>query len=545
MSDSKHNNLDSRVPTVTAAARYDTALRRSQRLYPLPADILQPKPTPDWPPENIQLLERYRGWLIEGGAAESVINQHRIPMAGHVLGLSLKPHNQLNISASSMQALGSDLEKAMRYIQAKGRSESWTKNCRHSLDWFRRFLRQERGLVTLNPTPTYGNAERYQKGLPDWLLDQLTAFLYVRQVNWRRSRLAESTYHFWQKITRVWRWLFHKQAIMAVTDIQRRHIYAYLDEMLAQGYAPQSVNQDLYNFQASLRFLQRRGYAVPTALLTISGLKQPDNLPRFLTDEQVQKLRDDLTSRVQTADTPARIRNGRLDLATFYLLWQGGLRLCEVEDLTLSDLNIPEQYALIRQSKGLKDRTVYLTETAVAAIEDYLTVRGPSNSDHLFLYRHRPVSKDLIRGRLKAAGERTGVKVTPHMLRHTFATQLLNVGCKITTIQALLGHSKLNSTMIYARVHDQTVAKDYYTAMTNIEAKLAAHLQALAEPPPEGQTDTTSTTANLLTLLSTLQDEPLTTSQQATINQLQCGLLSLAESLNTEPMLLNQVPQKQ
>ena len=238
-------------------------------------------------------------------------------------------------------------------------------------------------------------------------------------------------------------------------------------------------------------------------------------------------------------------RDSRLDLATFYLLWQGGLRLCEVEDLTLSDLHIPEQYVLIRQSKGLKDRTVYLTEAAVAAIEDYLTVRGPGRSDNLFLYRHRPVSKDLIRGRLKAAGERAGVKVTPHMLRHTFATQLLNVGCKITTIQALLGHSKLNSTMIYARVHDQTVAKDYYTAMTNIEAKLAAHLQALAEPPPEGQTDTTSTTANLLTLLSTLQDEPLTTSQQATINQLQCGLLSLAESLNTEPMLLNQVPQKQ
>lgn len=123
------------------------------------------------------------------------------------------------------------------------------------------------------------------------------------------------------------------------------------------------------------------------------------------------------------------------------------------------------------------------------------------------------------------------------MLRHTFATQLVNAGCKITTIQALLGHSKLNSTMIYARVHDQTVAKDYYDAMTNIEAKLAAHLQT----PPEEQVDTSRTTANLLTLLITLQDEPLTTSQQATIHQLQCGLLSLAGSLNTEPMLLNHV----
>ncbi len=95
--------------------------------------------------------------------------------------------------------------------------------------------------------------------------------------------------------------------------------------------------------------------------------------------------------------------------------------------------------------------------------------------------------------------------------------------------------------MIYARVHDQTVAKDYYTAMTNIEAKLAAHLQT----PPETQANTNSTTANLLTLLTTLQDEPLTTSQQATIYQLQCGHLSLADSLNTEPILLKQVANEQ
>ena len=528
MSDNKNNMRHS-----VAAVRYDKALRRSQKLYPPPPDCPQPKPTSEWPPENVQLLERYRQWLIEGGAAESVINYHRIPVAGYVLGLNLKPHHQLTLTT--------DLGKAMSYIQAKGGRESWLKNCQHSLDWFRRFLRQERGLVTPNPTDSYGNAERYQEGLPDWLLEQLTAFLTVRQVNWRPSRLALATYQFWKKVTQLWRWLFQNHGITAVTDITRRHLYAYMDEMLAQGYAPGSINQDVYNFQASLRFLQRRGYPVPVALLSLSGLKEPDSLPRFLTDEQVQKLRHDLTERVAQASTPARMRDSRLDLAAFYLLWQGGLRVCEVEDLTLTDLNLSQQRILIRQSKGLKDRTVYLTEAAIEAINDYMAVRGKSNSDNLFLYRHRPLSKDIIRCRLKAAGERTGVKVTPHMLRHTFATQLVNAGCKITTIQALLGHSKLNSTMIYARVHDQTVANDYYAAMTNIEAKLAAHLHDSLEQEP----DASSTTSHLLTLLTTLQNEPLTTSQQTTINQLQCGLLSLAESLNTEPMLLNQVVNEQ
>jgi hypothetical protein len=99
-------------------------------------------------------------------------------------------------------------------------------------------------------------------------------------------------------------------------------------------------------------------------------------------------------------------------------------------------------------------------------------VRGPGPTDHVILYRNQPVCKDLIRARVKAAGERTGVKVHPHSLRHTAATQLLNAGCRVTSIQKLLGHKELNTTMIYARVHDRTVAKDYYSAMEEVERRL-------------------------------------------------------------------------
>jgi site-specific recombinase XerD len=85
----------------------------------------------------------------------------------------------------------------------------------------------------------------------------------------------------------------------------------------------------------------------------------------------------------------------------------------------------------------------------------------PNNPyDHVFLYRNRPVRKDLIRERIKAAGKRVGVKVTPHCLRHPFGTQIINGGCRVTSIQKLLGHRRLNSTMIYTRVHDRTVPED-------------------------------------------------------------------------------------
>jgi hypothetical protein len=82
------------------------------------------------------------------------------------------------------------------------------------------------------------------------------------------------------------------------------------------------------------------------------------------------------------------------------------------------------------------------------------------------------VQKDLIRCRLKALGERVGVKVTPHQLRHTCATQLLNAGCKVTSIQKLLGHRSLDMTLVYARVHDHTVATDFYAAMGRVEQQL-------------------------------------------------------------------------
>ncbi|MBV6395155.1 MAG: Tyrosine recombinase XerC [Anaerolineales bacterium] len=99
-------------------------------------------------------------------------------------------------------------------------------------------------------------------------------------------------------------------------------------------------------------------------------------------------------------------------------------------------------------------------------------VRGEGSSDHVFLYRNAPLKKDIVRAQLKYAGERVGVKVFPHRLRHTCATQLLNAGCRVTSIQRFLGHKELSSTMIYARAHDQTVAEDYFAAMERVEQRL-------------------------------------------------------------------------
>jgi hypothetical protein len=169
--------------------------------------------------------------------------------------------------------------------------------------------------------------------------------------------------------------------------------------------------------------------------------------------------------------------------AAFYLLWQGGMRTSEVEELRLEDLDFPQKRLSVRDGKGRQDRTVYLTETAIHAVQEYLKVRGEGSGDHVFLYRNAPLKRDLIRDRLKRAGRNIGVKVFPHRLRHTCATQLLNAGCRVTSIQRFLGHKKLSSTMIYARAHDQTVAEDYFAAMQRVEQRL----EIVPEPKQEAE----------------------------------------------------------
>jgi site-specific recombinase XerD len=403
-----------RTPTTTAAARYDEALRYG-RVQRLPATAPRPQPTAAWPAENSALLERYQHWLLSGGASPPVVRILYIPMAGHVLGLNLKPHTQLDLDA--------DLAKATAYIQAKQPSAEWTKLCRNALAKFRRFLRHERGLVESKVQPYV--AEPHTAGLPDWLVRELTRYQHLRQANWRPARLEENIRTFWSHQLRLWRWLCEQYRVVAVTDVKRQYVLAYLDQRLAAGYTAKSVNQDLRAFQAFLRFLQENEYPVPQVLFRLRGLPEPDSLPRFLTDVEVRLLSADLAQRVQQATLPHQRRDALLDRAAFYLMWQGGLRIGEVEELRLDDLNLAARQLTVRRGKGQHDRTVYLADSAVQALQAYLAVRGPGPTDHVFLYRNQPVCKELLRGRIKAAGARTGVKVYPHRLRHPTAQRRL------------------------------------------------------------------------------------------------------------------------
>lgn len=446
-----------------AAQRYDYALQHA-RGNPLPIGAKKPLPSAHWPKDNLEFLQRYRSWLWGGGISEGVTALYHIPMAGHVFGLTLKHHSELDLEH--------DLGCALEYVQSKGVSASWIKNCRLALIKFRRFVRLERGLGEESHETPF-DASHAASDLPVWLVHELEKYQRLQQRNWREARLEQNIRRFWSGYLRLWRFFVEQCHVQNLADLKRKHVLEYIDQRLSKGYSVTGVNHDLRDLRTLLLFLQDEGYNVPQSLLKIPNLKPPEPLPKYLTDEQVQKLRDEIERTAREAVSHGHRRLALLLRAAFYLLWQGGMRLGEVEELRLEDLDFPQKRLSVRDGKGRKDRTVYLTETTICAVQEYLAMRGEGSGDHVFLYRNAPLRKDIIRANLQYAGERVGVKVYPHRLRHTCATQLLNAGCKVTSIQRFLGHKKISSTMIYAKAHDQTVADDYFAAMQKVEERLA------------------------------------------------------------------------
>ncbi len=440
---------------LTLAQHYDRSLR-----YARGKKVLQsPSPTCHWQAENILFYEQYRDWLLGGGVCEYASKTIYLPMAGHVLGLNRKLHPELN--------LDSDLQIALDYVQAKGVSDDWMKACKNGLNLFRRYLRLRRGLGEENKQKSFDPTQN-ASDLPVWLVAELGQYQHLQQRNWRTARIEQNIRRFWSGYLRMFR--FFK--INEITELKRKQIFAYIDHRLNQGCSVNGINADLRYLHTFLFFLQDEGHVIPQTLLRIPSLKVPEPLPKYLTDEQVKKLRDEVERRVTGCKLASHKRLAILVRAAFYLLWQGGMRLGEVEELRLEDLDINQKRLSVRDGKGRVDRTVYLTETTIQALQEYLQVRGIGFSEHVFLYRNAPLKKDLLRANLGYVGQAVGVKVYPHRLRHTCATQLLNAGCKVTSIQRFLGHKKLSTTMVYAKAHDQSVADDYFLAMEKVEQNL-------------------------------------------------------------------------
>jgi site-specific recombinase XerD len=237
--------------------------------------------------------------------------------------------------------------------------------------------------------------------------------------------------------------------------VTRREIGSYVDHLMRKRHVPKTIICHLQTLRLFFEYLiEEEGSAMDNPVRKIS-LRLPKPLPRHLKDKETEKFL-------------AVIKDPR-DKAMFMIMLRCGLRVEEVAHLTVDAVDYRKRQVFVYNGKGAKDRVVYFSDDARIALEAYLAQRS-SKAKKLFLVRKGPASGEPIsvRGiqkRIEYYARKSGVNVSCHKLRHTFATDLLNADADLTTIQDLLGHEHITTTQRYCRVTNLKVQRDYYKAM--------------------------------------------------------------------------------
>jgi integrase/recombinase XerC len=314
--------------------------------------------------------------------------------------------------------------------------------------------------------------------LPDWAawgghlpaairqasLDYVQRHLYTWAAPRRRQR-AQSVLN---ELALLWAWFLAQRPLTHPGEVSLKDLWAYQTAHQAAGHAAGTINRRLDYLLGILRELAEHDLPVDNSVFRLRPLPRPASLPRHLTEAESQRLETFLAQRHTAADPVVRLEN-----ACVWLLLHSGLRRGECVDLRWGDLDLAGQRLIVRQGKGQKDRLVYLSHVTCQALHSYLQGAGLHASDPLWrLPNGQPMTDHWLRSHLAAIGRHLQIEpFYPHRLRHTCATRLLNAGMDIVHIQKLLGHEQLSTTMIYARVQNPTVERDYRQAMDQIERR--------------------------------------------------------------------------
>jgi integrase/recombinase XerC len=235
-------------------------------------------------------------------------------------------------------------------------------------------------------------------------------------------------------------------------DIDRQSFRRYLVRLREAGIATASVTRKVSTIRGFYRFLVREGKLAANPLAAVSAPKRERRLPTILS-------RADLVALVEAADedTPLGLRNR----AILELMYAAGIRLSEIVALDLSHLDLAERRLLVR-GKGNKERIVLIGAPAERALERYLKrARGqlaaPGERALFVNRRGNRLSGRYVQEIVRRYALRAGLdqRVFPHLLRHSFATHLLDGGADLRVVQELLGHSSASTTQIYTHVTEE------------------------------------------------------------------------------------------
>jgi integrase/recombinase XerC len=249
-----------------------------------------------------------------------------------------------------------------------------------------------------------------------------------------------------------------KKLLGAGPDVLRR----FLAALREQDYSNATVARKVATLRSFYKYLYRRGVTTSNPAVGVRAPKIEKRLPKFMDLSHVERL-------LQSPDD--RTVLGARDRAILETLYSTGLRVSEVVDLDVSDVDFDSEILRVR-AKGRRERIAPIGPTAIEAIKTYLSMRATqgrtSNPDGesgpLFLNKlGRRLSARSVRRKLDKYLVEAGLDpaISPHTLRHTFATHMINAGADLRSVQELLGHQSISTTQIYTHLADAKLKQEY------------------------------------------------------------------------------------
>ena len=312
--------------------------------------------------------------------------------------------------------------------------------------------------------------------VPHALHDDLARHLQHLQVERRLAERTRTMYRLaFERLQRC-----AEAAAVPLREVQPHHVRRWAGQMHAQGLAPGSIAIELSAWRSFYRWLGREGLVTQNPVAGVRAPRAPKPLPKALAVDQAVALaefKDDLTERRDSPVLAAR------DRCITELLYSCGLRVAELVALdaqpgpqAIGWIDISDANAHVR-GKGDKPRSVPVGGPALKALQDWLTLRlqmaTPGEPALFVSNRGSRITTGQVRSRLKRRAQQAGLPthVHPHMLRHSFASHLLQSSGDLRAVQELLGHANITTTQVYTKLDFGHLSKVYDAAHPRAKRK--------------------------------------------------------------------------
>jgi len=278
---------------------------------------------------------------------------------------------------------------------------------------------------------------------------------FIQQLKVER-RASEHTVKSYQRDLRRLSEFCNDQSISVWTELKHEDVLKHIATRHRNGIGSATLQRELSAMRSFYLFLMKSSLAAENPAQHVKAPKQARKLPKTMDVDQISGLLD------AGANSVLEIR----DVAMFELFYSSGLRLSELSALDLVDIDLQDKQLNVQKGKGGKSRRLPIGSKAITALQQWLNVRPSKSAEEIAVFtsaKGTRLGNRSIQLRLKQWCIKKGVpeSVSPHMLRHSFATHLLEASQDLRGVQELLGHENISTTQIYTHLDFQHLAEVY------------------------------------------------------------------------------------